>query len=389
MDAATIAPPLNFPKSLLVFFLFSQAIMNGQTFFFVFFKGKFSKFGKFSFAEIDKDVLDAMKIYLDPVFQQIRRGQTYDLPWEDICTQFKNRFQEPVMNLSGNLYAIPWTCFILGARNLVVKTPEDEEIYVRYHGESEERGISYIMVKHRNTDKVFEVPTLSIVRFPTQDELMQYDREFAAAEATKEQMERMKIQGRRRPFPEIQKNYPNFEPPTLIVLFLLCRRFNIVPGFNYAFNLIVLRLSPLGDQSRFPIPQLSEDEKREFVDFQKKYDEKMSGQFIASDMARHQVQGSNIFDRFRRQFDYHCYLYSIPFPDQEDIEIFLGKGDSYFEQLAIQMSEKSVSALELDKFYWTNQEVEVELKKMEAKKVPHHCLFCTKPHPVPESHDEA
>lgn len=279
------------------------------------------------------------------------------------------------MNLSGNLYTIPWTCFVLGARNLVVETPEGE-IYVRYHGESK-HGFEFTIVKHRNTDEVFEVPTLSIVRLPTQIELFKCDADFKAkkdAEAAEEEMMQMKRQGIRTVYPKPQRHYTYFEHSTLIALFLLCRRYGIDIGFNYKFNLVVSRLSHLGDQSRFPIPQLSEEERIAFYGFQQKY-QKILGKVMGSPMKRRRVKGSKIVDMHRWIFEYHCLLHDILSPDQEDIDSFLKLRDAYFEVLAEKMSTTSESALSdvFPESYWTGGEIDVVLEEVEEvdAKVPH------------------
>lgn len=358
-----IAPPSGFPKNMLVIFLFIQAIMNGQTFFIVFYGGKFG------LAEIDSDVLHQMILFLAPVFLQIRREQDNQLPWESICNQFKHQFQIPLMILNGGLLQIPWICFLLGPRNIAIEMPEGE-IFAKYVSESNEHGIGHITIETRNTREIFDVSTDQITRFPTSDELRKSDEEFASrkdAEAATETSEAFNEQMRERSknvgFPGIQRYYPNFSQETLRILFLLCRRFNIVPDFTYQFNLIVLRLLPLGDQSRFPLPQLSEEDQKDFEAFKQKYNTQMVGRVIKSKTGRFQEsQASSLPDHLRRLFEYFCFLLEIESPSQEDVDKFLQKVDVYFEQLATNMSTKSGSALTFPDSYWTQPEFGVVLK---------------------------
>jgi hypothetical protein len=383
MDA--LAPPSGFPKNIWVIFLFIQAIANGQTFFIVFYGGKFG------LAEIDSDVLHQMMIFLGPVIQQIRRGQGNQLPMEDICNQFRSKFQVPLMNLNGSLLEIHWICFLLGPRNIVVEMPEGE-ILAKYQSESKEKGISHITIETRNTREIFDVPTYQIKRFPTPDELTKSDEDFAARKKAEEAkakaaeqaafVEELKAKkGADDPLAQLSlTHYPTMQQiseATLMVLFLICKMTNTpIEWGNYQFILCVTRLVGFGDQSRFEHPLLSKEDITLFQDFKFNYATNFAGRVMSSTTRRVKVQLkpkspgdpplSLPNDPKIRLFEYWCMLMGVSPKDEDIFRDFLTRDANFFKTLARDMSKdpqedpemKSAmkSALTFPPLYWVQPE---------------------------------
>jgi hypothetical protein len=141
-------------------------------------------------------------------------------------------------------------------------------------------------------------------------------------------------------------------------LFLLCKRFQIALEFTYQFNLIVRRLVCLGDQSRFDSQEFSEEYQKDFEAFLEKYMDQFVGRVFVSNRIR--FQQSILPDNLRCIFEIDCHRKENYFPNQEYVKSFLEKGDKFFTQIAVTISE---NALALPDIYWTQAEFGVLTKQ--------------------------
>jgi len=365
-------PPANLPLALFPVFFFLTSLFSNTVAFLVF------RDGKFHWLIIHDDLLRLVRSV------QAQFGSN-EINWERLCNCFMKDVSFLPFYFGQSLLEVKWKDVLFPRRIMMIMCPSGRIVPARYKehfgemwSEKTNQNEHFITFEVRGTGELFTIPITDIItHVPSKKDIEDYDQYFerkkldervnleekAAAEASEEFKERMRQRCKDVRFSEVQRYYPLFSQETLRILFLLCRRFNIVPDFIYKFNLFVLRLLSLGDQSRFHLPQLSEEDQAAFEAFEQEYDTKMVGRVIKSKTGRFQEsQVSNLPDHLRRLFEYFCFLLDIESPTQEDVNAFLEKGDAYFEQLARNMSTISGDVLEFPDSYWTQPEFGVVLK---------------------------
>jgi hypothetical protein len=372
MDAHTAplaAPPSNLPLALLPVFFFLTSLFSNNVAFLVF------RDGEFHWLVIHDDLLRLVKSLQSQVpLEQI--------DWHKVCNHFVTRIPHLPFYFGQTFIDVDWKNILFRRRVMKIKLPDGTIViakYLEHFGESwnetTRMNEHYLTFEIRGTGEHITIPLSNIItHVPIKADLVSYDnalekkkneeaakdQEKESAEASEAYKAQMIERGVIVSFPKIQRHYPNFSIPTLQVLFFLCRRFKIVPDFTYQFNLLVFRLLLLGDQSRFSFPQLSEEDQDAFEAYEKEYKTKMVGCMIKSKTGR--FQASSLPENLLRLFEYHCLLFEIESPAQEDADEFLKKGETYFSNLAINMSTTSGSALAFPDLYWTRSEFGVELR---------------------------
>jgi hypothetical protein len=369
LAASLAAPPSNLPPALLPVFFFLTSLFSNNVAFLVF------RDGKFHWLVIHDDLLRLVK----SLQSQIPLEQ---IDWRKVCDHFVTRIPHLPFYFGQTFIDVDWKNILFPRRVMKIKLPDGTIViakYLEHFGESwnetTRMNEHFLTFEIRGTSENVTIPLSDIItHVPTKSELISYDnvlekkkneevakaQENESAEASEVYKEQMIERGVIVSFPNIQRHYPNFSIPTLQVLFLLCRRFKIVPDFTYQFNLLVFRLLSLGDQSMFPFPHLSEEDQIDFEASKKEYRTKMVGCVIKSKTGR--FQASSLPDHLRRLFEYHCFLFEIESPAQEDADEFLQKGETYFSNLVTNMSTTSGSALAFPDLYWTRSEFGVELR---------------------------
>ena len=378
MDAHS-APPSNLPPALLPVFFFLTSLFSNNVAFLVFRDGKFH-----------------WLIIRDELLRLVKSLQSQfpleEIDWHKLCEHFVNRIPHLPFYFGQTIIDVDWKNILFRRRVMKIKLPDGSIViakYLEHFGESWNKtnrmNEHFLTFEVRGTGEHVTIPLSDIItHVPTKDDVVSYDNanekikneEVATAQkkelakASEAYNKQMIERGVIASFPNIQRYYPNFSIPALQVLFLLCRRFKIVPDFTYQFNLIVLRLLPLGDQSRFLLPQLSDEDQKDFEAFQQKYNAEMVGQVIKSKTGRFQEsQASSLPDHLRRLLEYYCLRKQIVYPSQKQVDFFL-KGTNtylniYFKVLATNMSTTSGNVLEFPDSYWTQSEFGVVLKDSE------------------------
>ena len=374
--AAPLAtPPSNLPPALFPVFFFLTSLFSNTVAFLVFRDGKFHWL-------VIRDELRSLVRKLQSQFQ------LEEINWHKLCDYFVTRIPHLPFDFGQTIIDVDWKNILFRRRIMKIKLPDGTRDgtsviakYLEHFGESwnetTKMNEHFLTFEIRGSGEHVTIPLSDIItHVPTKADLFSYDnalekrkneevakaQEKESAEASEAYNEQMIERGVIVSFPNIQRHYPNFSIPALQVLFLLCRRFNIVPDFTYHFILIVIRLLSLGDQLRFHLPQLSEEDQKDFEAFQQKYNSEMVGRVIKSKTGR--FQASSLPDHLRRCFEYDCFLFEIESPTQEDVNAFLQKGEAYFSKLATNMSTTSESALAFSDLYWTQSEFGVELRRL-------------------------
>lgn len=366
LAAPLATPSSNLPPALLPVFFFLTSLFSNNVAFLVF------RDGKFHWLVIHDDLLRLVKSLQSQFpFEEI--------DWEQLCKHFVTRIPHLPFYFGQTIIDVDWKNILFRRRVMKIKLPDATIViakYLEHFGESwnetTHMNEHFLTFEIRGTGEHVTIPLSDIItHVPIKDDVVSYDnslekkkneevakaQEKESAEASEAYKEQMIERGVIVSFPNIQRHYPNFSIPTLQVLFFLCRRFKIVPDFTYQFNLLVFRLLSLGDQSRFPLPHLSEEDQNAFEAFQQKY---RVGYVVKSKTGR--FQASSLPDNLRRLFEYHCFLLEIESPSQEDVDEFLQKGETYFSKLVTNMSTTSGSALTFPDLYWTQSEFGVELR---------------------------
>ena len=155
-----------------------------------------------------------------------------------------------------------------------------------------------VSVLLRNSNIVIEVPIENIIGLPTSEQLRKCDEEFEMAKI-KSFKNHQKRLGRLQVPPNLQKYYPEFSEHLLQILYHLSVRCNVKIGFKYRFNRLVFRLLKFGDQIKFSLPQLSEQEQVTFEAFKTKYNDEMVGKVIHCRKARFLPKQSGILKNFK------------------------------------------------------------------------------------------
>lgn len=382
MDATTPpappAPPANLANEFFPVFFLIISLLKNHAEFLVFHNGRL-------------EWLLLHERLVDTVTQLRHQIPVHEINWQRLCQHFLTTFPFLLFDLGQqDVRKIDWKNVIFLRRTIMIRLENGIIVpakYVENFGKMpcDSTGIDehHIKCQIRCIDDEIIIPISAIVdHMPSKKVVEGYEKELkrveqlnkekadaeAAAKASDESREQLMKRGENVGFSKVQRYYPNFSQETLRILFLLCRRFNIVPDFTYQFNLTVLRLLSLGDQSRFPLPQLSEEDQEAFEAFEQKYNTEMVGRVIKSKTGR--FQASSLPDHLHRCFEYDCFLLEIDSPTQEDADAFLQRGEAYFSTLATNMSTKSESALTFPESYWTQSEFGVELRHLKNP-MPH------------------
>lgn len=373
MDAT---PPSNLPPALFPVFFLLTSLFSNTVAFLVF------RDGKFHWLVIHDDLLRLVKNVQDQLGSD-------EINWEKLCIFFMKRVSRLFFYFGQSLIDVEWKDVLFPRRIMMIMCPDGRVVPARYKehfgemwSDKTNQNEHFITFEVRGTSELFTIPITDIItHIPSRKDIEEYDQYFEkkkldermileekqATETSEAFNEQMRERSKNVGFSEVQRYYPNFSQETLRILFLLCRRFNIVPDFTYQFNLIVLRLLPLGDQSRFPLQQLSEENQEALKAFEQKYDAQMVGRVIKSKTGRFQEsRASSLPDHLRRLLEYYCLRKQIVNPSQKQVDFFL-KGTNtylniYFKVLATNMSTKSGSALTFPDSYWTQPEFGVVLK---------------------------
>ena len=361
-------PPVGFPTHLLPMFFLITGIFRNNVAFLVLFNGRLE------WLMLDERLIDYVReLQLQNPIDQIN--------WQRLCDYFLTIFTNLPFDLNQGITEIEWIDWdnvIFLRRTLLISLKDGREVLAKYienfgemDCEKSGRREHHIKCQIRGTDEEDIIPISAILQHMiSKKDKNEYDEKLAQqkanekaardAEEARKYSEDYKAQMSERgeivSFPGMQRYYPLFTPEFMIILFLLCKRFEIKIGFGYRFNLIVDRLRYFVGNSDF-LPQLEED-KDAFEAFVEKYMTQIVGRVIRSRTIRFQLfiapKESRIPEYLHRVFEYHCHLTKNYSPTQADVNAFLRKGDEYFTSLAQEMAERSESPLELSDEYWTN-----------------------------------
>ncbi len=360
-------PPVGFPPHLLPVFFLITAIFRNNVAFLVFFNERRE------WLMLHQRLIDAVKeLQLQIPIHQIN--------WKILCQEFLTNFTTLPFYLNQWIQEIDWNNVIFLRRTLLIRLEDGKQVPAKYMenlGEmlckKSRRRKHHIKCQIRGTPEEVIIPISAIVNhIPSKKDVSEYDEKLAQqkakekaardAEEAKQQSEAYKAQMKERgkivSFPQIQYHYPLFSDASMKALFLLCKRFQIALEFTYQFNLIVRRLVCLGDQSRFDSQEFSEEYQKDFEAFLEKYMDQFVGRVFVSNRIR--FQQSILPDNLRCIFEIDCHRKENYFPNQEYVKSFLEKGDKFFTQIAVTISE---NALALPDIYWTQAEFGVLTKQ--------------------------
>lgn len=361
--------PVGFPSHLLSVFFLITAIFRNNVAFLVFFDGRRE------WLMLDQRLIGAVR----ELQLQIQIDQ---IDWQRLCQHFLTNFTTLPFYLDRRIQEIDWNNVIFLRRTLLIRLEDGRQVLAKYIEnfgemwcEQSARNEHHIMCQIRGADEKVIVPISAIVNhIPSKKDVSQYDENLAQqkanekaardAEEAKQQSEAYKAQMRERgeiiSFPQIQRNYPFFSEVSMKVLFFLCKRFGIALDFTYQLNLIVRRLVCLGDQSRFPSVELTEEDQEAFMAFMERYMNQFVGRVIVSNTIR--FQQSNLPDHLRGLFEIDCHRNQNYSPTQADV-------DSFSAKFAASISE---NALALPDTYWTQAEFGVLTKQKKGYRM---CQF--------------
>ena len=139
-----------------------------------------------------------------------------------------------------------------------------------------------------------------------------------------------------------------------------------------------------GDQTQFQLPKLSEEERKNFEVFKKKYNTEMGGNRICSKTTRSQ-ESSGIPENQKRLFEWYVFVYGFDTDlTPEEVRAFLVRSEKS-EERSEKSEEKNqllatnmatlVEALSLPDSYWTQPEHGVEVKQNLSSPMFHHLVL--------------
>lgn len=350
-------PESELPESALLAFFFMTQIMNRNLRFLVYHASRFH------FAQIED-------FCLEQVFEILKELSAVHSPTQEQLLQVLDCVKAFLPKLSfiieGDLVLIDWKNVIFVGeigkrRTLNVLLPDGQEAYAKYIGNRHELFIFEVI----GTEEVVELPLQNILDHtqPSSDVLERYKLDLAAKKAAElalqrekelrcQEFELRKEKAKSLQFPmELPREdgdhvrYPYLGNLNLIVFFLVCLEHGFEMGFNYPFNILVIRFLACGPQEKFfhAVPQLTTSQETNFKQFAENYNDMFMGNVMVSNIQR--CSKFSVQQLFRFQFAI---------------------------MKSLQISSKC--ALRLSKKYYTFEEPGVVLRKGDDDFVPHSSL---------------
>jgi hypothetical protein len=228
-----------------------------------------------------------------------------------------------------------------------VRLLDGREVYAKYVGNRHQLFIFEVIGTDEVVEvvEVVEIPLQNILDHtqPSSDVLEKYKHELAS----QRELELRRAQAPVIRFPLILPRsshycYPSLTYENLVVFFLLCEEHKFELGFNYLFNLVLIRFLACGPQEKFfhEVPQLTRSEQEAFQSFERRYNDFFMGNVMVSN-----IQRSSKFSEqkvFRFQF-------------------------AVYKSLKIH----AICALSLSRAFWIHKEIGVVLRKGDDDFVPH------------------
>jgi hypothetical protein len=333
------------PPHALVPYFFMTEIMERKFGFLVYHNGRLH------FAKIHQSCLQQVS----DILQQLPPGQS---PTPDQLLQVLDCVKAFLPQLSfiieRDLVFVDWKDVIFAGepgkrRTLRVRLLDGREVYAKYVGNQHQLFIFEVI----GTDEVVEVVEVPLENIldhtqPSSDVLEKYKHELAS----QRELELRRVKAPFIQFPLILPGsspycYPSLTYENMAVLFLICEEHKFELGFNYPFNLVLIRFLACGPQEKFfhEVPQLTPSKKEAFQSFERRYNDFFMGNVMVSN-----IQRSSKFSEqkvFRFQF-------------------------AVYKSLKIKINARC--ALRLSRTFWIHNEIGVVLRKGDDDFVPHSSL---------------
>jgi hypothetical protein len=351
MDALTI--PVGLGSVLIPVFFLINALFQNNVAFLVFFDQR-----------IEWLLLDDRLVNMVRQLQQ--QLPLHEIDWKRLCQHFFDTYPLLPFYLGREVREISWNDVIFVRRTMQIRLQDGRLVlakYIKYIENFREMPCHqfkmnehHIKCQIRGTGEEVTIPISAIVNhIPSRKDVAEYDQKIAqqkdeekaaidakaAAEASDAFKDQMRQRGAIVDKSSPQRYYPLLSDHLLQILYHLSVRCKVKIGFEYKFNLLIFRLLSFGDQSQFPLPQLSEEKKTEFESFKTKYNNEMVGRVICSKTAR----------------------YKVPESSEE------------LKQSSDGRSSKSVEALSLPDSYWIQPEEGVEVRELKSGNPMFHHLL--------------